>query len=85
MSAVFRLAVIEDLPALLTLEMQCFTTDGLSRRSFHWMITRAHAQLLVAELEANTGLRTGVVSPWYVAGTAVFHRDCCRGARERVG
>lgn len=53
MSAVFRLAVVEDLPALLALEMQCFTTDGLSRRSFHWMITRAHAQLLVAEVDGH--------------------------------
>ncbi|WP_445178481.1 GNAT family N-acetyltransferase/peptidase C39 family protein [Pseudomonas sp. McL0111] len=49
MSAVFRLAVVEDLPALLALEMQCFTTDRLTSRSFQWMITRAHAQLLVAE------------------------------------
>ena len=53
MNAVFRLAVVEDLPALLALEMQCFTTDGLSRRSFHWMITRAHAQLLVAEVDGH--------------------------------
>lgn len=50
MSAVFRLAVVEDLPALLALEMQCFTSDRLTSRSFQWMITRAHAQLLVAEL-----------------------------------
>jgi hypothetical protein len=49
MKAVFRLAVVEDLPALLALEMQCFTTDRLTSRSFQWMITRAHGQLLVAE------------------------------------
>jgi ribosomal-protein-alanine acetyltransferase len=49
MSTVFRLAVVEDLPALLALEMQCFTTDRLTSRSFQWMITRAHAQLLIAE------------------------------------
>lgn len=53
MSAVFRLAVVEDLPALLALEMQCFTTDRLTPRSFQWMITRAHAQLLVAEREGR--------------------------------
>jgi ribosomal protein S18 acetylase RimI-like enzyme/predicted double-glycine peptidase len=49
MKAVFRLAVVEDLPALLALEMQCFTTDRLTSRSFQWMITRAHGRLLVAE------------------------------------
>jgi ribosomal-protein-alanine acetyltransferase len=48
MSLVFRLAVTEDLPALLQLEEQCFTTDRLNSRSFHWMITRAHGHLLVA-------------------------------------
>lgn len=53
MNAVFRLAVVEDLPALLALEMQCFTTDRLTSRSFQWMITRAHAQLLVAELDGR--------------------------------
>lgn len=53
MSAVFRLAVVEDLPALLALEMQCFTSDRLTSRSFQWMITRAHAQLMVAELDGR--------------------------------
>ncbi|MFJ2478959.1 ribosomal protein S18-alanine N-acetyltransferase [Pseudomonas sp. NPDC087598] len=53
MSAVFRLAVVEDLPALLALEMQCFTTDRLTSRSFQWMITKAHAQLLVAERDGQ--------------------------------
>ncbi|MCP1445691.1 ribosomal-protein-alanine acetyltransferase [Pseudomonas sp. GGS8] len=49
MNPVFRPAVIEDLPALLALEQQCFTTDRLNRRSFQWMINRAHGQLLVAQ------------------------------------
>ncbi|MBA4363610.1 MAG: ribosomal-protein-alanine acetyltransferase, partial [Pseudomonas sp.] len=49
MNTVFRLAVVEDLPALLELEQQCFTTDRLNSRSFLWMITRAHGQLLVAQ------------------------------------
>ncbi|MFZ3283006.1 peptidase C39 family protein [Pseudomonas sp.] len=53
MSAVFRPATVEDLPALLALEMQCFTTDRLTSRSFQWMITRAHGQLLVAEREGH--------------------------------
>jgi ribosomal-protein-alanine acetyltransferase len=49
MDLVFRLAMVEDLPALLELEQHCFTTDRLNRRSFQWMITRAHGQLLVAQ------------------------------------
>ena len=49
MNPVIRLAAIEDLPALLALEQQCFTTDKLNRRSFRWMINRAHGQLLVAQ------------------------------------
>jgi ribosomal-protein-alanine acetyltransferase len=49
MNLVFRLAVVEDLPVLLELEQQCFTTDRLNRRSFLWMMTRAHGQLLVAQ------------------------------------
>lgn len=53
MNLVFRLAVIEDLPALLELEQRCFTTDRLNRRSFQWMITRAHGQLLVAQRGAH--------------------------------
>ena len=77
MKAVFRLAVVEDLPALLALEMQCFTTDRLTSRSFQWMITRAHAQLLVAECDGQLlRLRAGAVSSRHLAGAAVFHCDC---------
>ncbi|WP_426200860.1 ribosomal protein S18-alanine N-acetyltransferase [Pseudomonas sp. TWP3-1] len=53
MHTVFRSAVVEDLPALLALETHCFTTDRLTRRSFQWMITRAHAQLMVAERDGQ--------------------------------
>ncbi|WP_338580785.1 GNAT family N-acetyltransferase/peptidase C39 family protein [Pseudomonas sp. MAG733B] len=49
MNTFFRLAVLEDLPALLQLEEQCFITDRLNSRSFQWMITRANGQLLVAQ------------------------------------
>ncbi|NUT78525.1 GNAT family N-acetyltransferase [Pseudomonas sp. C1C7] len=48
MSTVFRLAVMGDLPELLRLEEQCFSTDRLSRRSFRWMIEGANGRLLVA-------------------------------------
>ena len=50
MNTLFRLAVMDDLPALLQLEEQCFTTDRLNSRSFQWMISRAHGQLLVAQV-----------------------------------
>jgi ribosomal-protein-alanine acetyltransferase len=53
MSLVFRLAVTEDLPALLELEEQCFTTDRLNSRSFQRMINRAHGQLLVARRDGE--------------------------------
>ena len=53
MNTVFRLAVIEDLPALLQLEEQCFTTDRLNSRNFQWMISRANGQLLVAQRDEH--------------------------------
>lgn len=53
MDLVFRTATLEDLPALVALEEQCFTSDRLTPRSFQWMISRAHGQLLVAEQQAQ--------------------------------
>lgn len=47
MDLVFCTATPDDLPALLDLEQQCFTSDRLTPRSFQWMISRAHGQLLV--------------------------------------
>ncbi|HEF4759939.1 TPA: GNAT family N-acetyltransferase [Pseudomonas putida] len=49
MNTFFRLSVKEDLPTLLQLEEQCFSTDRLNSRSFQWMINRANGQLLVAQ------------------------------------
>ena len=49
MDLVFRTATLDDLPSLLALEQQCFTSDRLTPRSFQWMISRAHGQLVVAE------------------------------------
>ncbi|BBP76871.1 GNAT family N-acetyltransferase [Pseudomonas sp. Ost2] len=49
MDLVFRLATTDDLAALLQLEEHCFTTDRLTARSFHWMVSRAHARLIVAQ------------------------------------
>ncbi|CAI2796958.1 GNAT family N-acetyltransferase [Pseudomonas fluorescens group sp.] len=49
MALSFRVASPFDVPELMALEQQCFTTDRLSSRRFQWMISRAHGQLLVAE------------------------------------
>jgi ribosomal protein S18 acetylase RimI-like enzyme len=47
---------VTDIPALLQLEESCFSTDRLSRRSFHHMLTKAKASLFVVEdPEATTG------------------------------
>ena len=42
-----RSATIADLERLADLELRCFDSDRLSRRSFRRMITQAHADLLV--------------------------------------
>jgi ribosomal protein S18 acetylase RimI-like enzyme len=44
-----RLATLDDLPDLLTIEQRCFSTDRLSRRSFRHLLTRGHAITLVDE------------------------------------
>ncbi|OCW20179.1 ribosomal-protein-alanine acetyltransferase [Pseudomonas sp. S3E12] len=48
-----RVALPGDIPALVALEHQCFSSDRLSSRSFHWMISRAHGQLRVAEQDGQ--------------------------------
>ncbi|MCK9796630.1 GNAT family N-acetyltransferase/peptidase C39 family protein [Pseudomonas sp. MAFF 302030] len=49
MDLVFRTATPDDLPALVALEQQCFTTDRLTPRSFQWMISRAHGRLILVQ------------------------------------
>jgi len=68
MNTVFRLAVLADLPALLALEQQCFTTDRLNSRNFQWMLTRAHGQLWVAERD---GLLLGYAVVLFHRGTSL--------------
>lgn len=48
---IIRDAVRRDVDQLLRLENQSFDSDKLSRRSFNYMIGKANALLLVAELE----------------------------------
>ncbi|WP_085586933.1 MULTISPECIES: peptidase C39 family protein [unclassified Pseudomonas] len=68
MNPVFRLATTEDLPALMALETQCFTTDRLTARSFQWMITRAHGQLWVA---THAGQLAGYALVLFHRGTSL--------------
>jgi len=44
-----RQATLADVSRLCEIENSCFDSDRLSRRSFKWMIDKAHALLLVAE------------------------------------
>lgn len=45
-----RPASIEDLQQLVTLEETCFELDRISQRQFRYLLTRANATILVAEL-----------------------------------
>lgn len=49
MNFIYRLAELFDVDELLVLENQCFETDRLNARSFHWMVSRANARLIVAQ------------------------------------
>jgi ribosomal protein S18 acetylase RimI-like enzyme len=46
-----RPAALADIDALFQLELASFASDRLSRRQFRYMLTRAHAQTLVAQAE----------------------------------
>ena len=61
-----RLATLDDLPALLVIEQQCFRTDRLSRRSFRHLLTRGRAATLVAE---HGGVVVGYVLVLFSHGT----------------
>jgi len=47
-----RLARLDDLPRLLTLETLCFERDRFSARTFRYLLTKGHA--LCAVFEVNT-------------------------------
>ena len=47
-----RKAKVSDISRLIEVENQCFDYDQLSRRSFHWMIKKAHSILLVLEYKS---------------------------------
>lgn len=57
-----RLATLDDIPALVALEQQCFNCDQLTKRSFRYFITKAQAQLWV------------IGQPLQAYGLVLFHR-----------
>ncbi|KTB70737.1 MULTISPECIES: GNAT family N-acetyltransferase/peptidase C39 family protein [Pseudomonas] len=68
MDFIFRDAVETDVDDLLLLENQCFDGDRLTARSFHWMIRRANASLIVAE---QAGQLTGYALVLFHRGTSL--------------
>lgn len=63
-----RHATLDDIPALLAIERQCFTTDRLSRRSFRHLLTRGNAVTL---LDENEGRIRGYVLLLFSRGTSM--------------
>ena len=64
-----RTASLTDIDALVAIENICFETDRLSRRNFRYMITKAKAELLVAESEDRKVI--GYVLVLFHAGTSL--------------
>ncbi|HYG85769.1 MAG TPA: GNAT family N-acetyltransferase/peptidase C39 family protein [Azospirillum sp.] len=57
-----------DIPALLAIEERSFVTDRLTRRSFHYMITKANAAVLV---ECHGDVIAGYALVLFHAGTSL--------------
>jgi ribosomal protein S18 acetylase RimI-like enzyme len=82
-----RPANLSDLDALVQLETRNFDSDRLSRRSFHYLLTRGNALVLVYEEQARLRgyalLRFRARSPWarlYSLATDRTHRGRGIGA-----
>jgi ribosomal protein S18 acetylase RimI-like enzyme len=65
---VIRPAVAADYQALVAIEQRCFDSDRISRRQWRYMLTRAHADILVA---AETDGLAGYVLVLYNQATSV--------------
>jgi ribosomal-protein-alanine acetyltransferase len=63
-----RPATVADLDRLVTLENRCFDSDRLSRRNFRYMIARAHASVLVADVGGDMA---GYALVLYHTGTSL--------------
>lgn len=77
-----RLAVVDDLDALVALEERCFSLDRISRRSFRHLLTKGHASILVYE---RAGALCGYVMLLFRSGTplarlySIATDPSCRG------
>lgn len=49
----YRGARKDDVRQLLAIENACFTQDKLTARSFHWMLERANADIILAEIDGK--------------------------------
>jgi ribosomal protein S18 acetylase RimI-like enzyme len=63
-----RPATLADIDALLALEQACFDVDRLSRRQFRYMLTKAHARILVHE---SAGVVSAYVLLLFNRGTSM--------------
>lgn len=64
----FRQANKTDIPALVAIENRCFSEDRLTQRNFQWMLEKAHAELIVVEVE---GIMAGYGLLLYRRGTSL--------------
>jgi ribosomal protein S18 acetylase RimI-like enzyme len=63
-----RAATLRDSEALVRIENRCFATDRITRRSFRYLLTRAHATTLVEEAD---GVVRGYAMLLFNAGTSL--------------
>lgn len=63
-----RQAILDDIDALVALENRCFVSDKLSRRRFHYMLTKANASIIV---DAEDGRLRGYVLLLFSRGTSM--------------
>ena len=61
----FRKACLDDLATLVALEETCFAEDGFSARQVRYLLTKAKALVLVAELAEGDGGASRVVGVAY--------------------
>ncbi len=64
----FRQASKADIGRLVAIENRCFTEDRLTQRNFLWMLEKAHADIIVAELD---GVMAGYGLVLYRRGTSL--------------
>ncbi len=51
---VFRQARKKDISTLVSIENRCFTEDKLTKRNFLWMLEKAHADIILVEIDGQT-------------------------------